>query len=79
MSLVLPKKKRLTHLQHMQRCLDMGIKIYPVPISGAAKTKVRVVINNAGKEQWSKQIYDQDKVHKKIWELYENISEKLPT
>ena len=63
----------MQHNYFMSKCLEKGIKIYPVPVSTGAKSKVKIIVDNGGKIQEGKELYDQKKVHLKITELYEHF------
>ena len=64
-------------MKAMSKCLEKGIKIYPVPLNNKKDSKVNLVIDNAGKTTYSKQQYDQKKVHLKIYELYIHIAKQI--
>ena len=57
----------------MSKCLEKGIKIYPVAQSQGKNPKVKLIVDNGGKIQEGKELYDQKKVHLKITELYEHF------
>ena len=59
----------------MSWCLKNYIKIYPVPIT--KNPGVMIYINFQGTIKKGKEIYTQQKVYKKIYELYENIYNKM--
>ena len=61
----------------MSWCLKNHIKIYPVPISKTKNPGVMIYINFQGTIKKGKEIYTQQKVYKKIYELYENIYNKM--
>lgn len=58
-------------------CLKNYILIYPHPTSKGRKPLVNIYINTSGKIKKGKEIYTQDKVHLKIYELYDHIYDKL--
>jgi len=58
-------------------CLKNYIFIYPHPTSKGRKPLVNIYINTSGKIKKGKEIYTQDKVHLKIYELYDYIYDKL--
>ena len=58
-------------------CLKNYIFIYPNPTSKGRKPLVNIHINTSGKIKKGKEIYTQDKVHLKIYELYDHIYDKL--
>ena len=58
-------------------CLKNYIFIYPYPTSKGRKPLVNIYINTSGKIKKGKEIYTQDKVHLKIYELYDHIYDKL--
>jgi hypothetical protein len=58
-------------------CLKNYIFIYPNPINNSRKARVNIYINTSGKIKKGKEIYTQDKVHLKIYELYDYIYDKL--
>ena len=64
-------------MKAMSKCLEKGIKIYPVPLNSKKDSKVNLVIDNAGKLTWSEQQYDQKTVHLKIYELYHHIAKQI--
>jgi len=61
----------------MSWCLKNHIKIYPVPISKTKNPRVMIYINFQGTIKKGKDLYTQQKVYKKIYELYENIYNKM--
>ena len=58
-------------------CLKNYIKIYPIPISKSKNPGVMICINFQGTIKKGKEIYTQQKVHNKIYELYQNIYNKM--
>ncbi len=55
-------------------CWSKGIRIYPKPLQTGWRTKCKIVIETNGKEKIGKLEYKQDeKLYKKIDELYESI------
>tara|TARA_R110000782_G_scaffold214872_1_gene302634 strand:- start:171 stop:368 length:198 start_codon:yes stop_codon:yes gene_type:complete len=58
-------------------CLKNDIKIYPVPISKSRNPGVNIDINFQSKLKKGKEIYTQQKVHEKIYELYKVIYYKM--
>jgi predicted amidohydrolase len=64
-------------MEKISWCLKNYIFIYPHPTSKGRKPLVNIYINSSGKIKKGKEIYTQDKVHLKIYELYDHIYDKL--
>jgi hypothetical protein len=71
------------NVKTIKKCLDNGIKIYPVLTSEyyyAGKMKLQylnIEIDMNGKKKLGVDRYKQDDVSKKIYELYDNISTRI--
>ena len=66
--------RHLLPLEAMARCIDYGIKVYPVPITqGGRWPKCTITVEKHGVLHKGDMTYDQKNgdLSKKVWELYE--------
>ena len=67
--------------ESFNKCLEQGIRIYPVPLSNGtykAKAKVKIIVDYGLRKVESKEIYTQDdKLTDKILELYKIIAKRI--
>ena len=67
--------------ESFNKCLEQGIRIYPVPLSNGtykAKAKVKIIVDYGLRQVESKEIYTQDdKLTDKILELYKIIAKRI--
>lgn len=65
---------KLKHQQDMAKCWERGIYVVAEAVNSKAKTKVNLIVINGKTKTYSKQQYEQNKVHLKIYELYATIA-----